>query len=110
MTEIEKLEEALVKFAEHNNVDVIFGSNNKVRIVTSERFIFPSKHSEKRKHLEQLLKDAGKWDEVVQLDTSALNRILQDNLWDDELINLLKEYVDFERSKRLYLSKIKTEE
>jgi len=110
LTEIEKLEEALVKFAEHNNVDVIFGSNNKVRIVTSERFIFPSKHSEKRKHLEQLLKDAGKWDEVVQLDTSALNRILQDNLWDDKILKMLKDYVKLEKSRRLYLSKIKTEE
>jgi len=54
-----------------------------------------------------LLKDHGKWDEVVQLDTAALNKIIMEKQWDSELLDVLEEYVKLEQSKRLYLSKIK---
>ncbi|GAI40670.1 unnamed protein product, partial [marine sediment metagenome] len=40
-------------------------------------------------------------------DTSALNKTIQEKQWDSELLNTLEEYVKLERSKRLYLSKIK---
>jgi len=36
--EMEKVEEALIKFAEREQVDVVFGSNNKVKINVSKRF------------------------------------------------------------------------
>lgn len=105
--ELEKLEEALICFAEREGVDVVFGSNSKVRIKEIERCCFPSKHSKERDRLIQLLKSYGKWDEVVQLDTSTLNRIIQEKLWDAEILEALEEYVELERSKRLYLSRIK---
>ena len=105
--ELEKLEDALICFAEREDVDVVFGSNSKVRIKEIERCCFPSKHSKERDRLIQLLKSYGKWDEVVQLDTSTLNRIIQEKLWDAEILEALEEYVELERSKRLYLSRIK---
>jgi putative RecB family exonuclease len=104
--ELEKLEEAIIKFAEKENVDVIFGSNNKVKININEKNVFPAKHSKKRARLEQLLKEHGKLGEVLQLDTSALNKIIQEKLWDQELLSILKDYVKLDQSKRLYLSKI----
>ena len=104
--EINKLEEAIVKFSEKEGVDVVFGSKNKVRVKEAERNKFPTKHSKERERLVQLLKDHGKWDEVVQLDTSALNKIIQEKQWNSELLDVLKDYVKHERSKRLYLSKI----
>jgi len=105
--ELEKLEEALINFAEKENVDVVFGSKNKVRIKETEQNKFPSKHSKERDRLVQLLKDRGKWDDVIQLDTAALNKIIQEKQWDSELLDVLEEYVKLEQSKRLYLSKIK---
>jgi len=107
--EIEKLEEAIVKFAEKENVDVVFGSNNKVKVKTQTRFACPSKSSKERLEMEQIIREKGKWDEVAQLDTSAINKIMQENSWDKELIEALKKYVTFEESKRLYLSKISKE-
>jgi putative RecB family exonuclease len=107
--EMEKVEEALIKFAEKEQVDVVFGSNNKVKITVSKRFASPSKHSKEREELEQLLKEHGKWDEVAQLDTSAINKIIMEKKWDDQILDVLKEYVKLEESKRLYLSKIKGE-
>lgn len=105
--EIEKLEEAITKFAEKEGVDVVFGSNNKIKVKTQTRFACPSKNSKERLELEQIIRDNGKWGEVVQLDTTAINKIMQENTWDKQLTEVLKKYVKFEESKRLYLSKKK---
>jgi putative RecB family exonuclease len=107
--EMEKVEEALIKFAEKEQVDVVFGSNNKVKITVSRRFASPSKHSKEREELEQFLREHDKWDEVAQLDTSAINKSIMEKKWDDQILGVLKEYVKLEESKRLYLSKINDE-
>ena len=105
--EIVKLEEALIEFAEKEHVDCVFGSKSKVRITTSERYSFPSKNSKERERLEQLLKKHGKWQDVVQLDTSALAKIILERQWEKPVLDVLIEYMELERSKRLYLSRLK---
>jgi len=105
--ELEKIEEALIAFSDKEDVETVFGSHHKIRIKDSERYSFPSKNSSDRKQLVQTLKDLGKWDEVVQLDTAALNRIIQEKQWDEKSLDVLEQYVTLERSRRLYLSKIK---
>ena len=87
-------------------MDVVFGSNNKVKVKTQTRFACPSKNSKERLELDRMIKDSGKWDDVAKLDTAAINKIIQEQQWDIELIHALKAYVKFEESKRLYLSKI----
>ena len=104
--EIDKLEEAIINFSKKEGVDVVFGSKNKVRVKLSERYACPSKNSKERERLVQLLKDHGKWDTVVQLDTTALNKIIQEKQWNRELLEALNDYIKLEQSKRLYLSKI----
>ena len=105
--EIEKLEEAIIHYAEKESIDVVFGSNNKIKIKATQRYSCPSKHSREREQLEQILRENGKWEEVAQLDTTAINKIIQERMWDNEILDILKDYVKFEESKRLYLSKIK---
>lgn len=104
--EIEKLEEAIIHYAEKEGVDVVFGSNNKIKIKATQRYSCPSKHSREREQLEQILREHGKWEEVAQLDTAAINKIIQEKKWESGLIGALKKYVQLEESKRLYLSKI----
>jgi putative RecB family exonuclease len=106
-SDLEKIEEALIKFGEKESVDVVFGSKNKIKIKESERFKFPSKNSKKREELVEALKKHGKWEEVDQLDTAMLNKIILEKEWNEKLLDVLKEYVELETSKRLYLSKIK---
>ena len=105
--ELEKLEEALIAYAEKEGIEVIFGTNNQVRFKKQPRYAIPSKGSKIRKELEHILKKQGKWDEVQQLDTNALNKILLDNKWDEDLLKMIKDYVEYSESKRLYLSKKK---
>lgn len=105
--ELEKLEEAIISFAEREKVDCVFGSKNKVRITTSEKYVFPAKNSKERKKLVELLKKQGKWEEVQALDTAALSKIIQEKQWEVGVLKALQEYMNLETSKRLYLSKLK---
>jgi putative RecB family exonuclease len=108
--ELEKLEEAIIKFAEKEKIDCVFGSKNKVKITESERYSFPSKNSKERERLEEILRKYGKLEEVSQLDTTALGEIIKEKQWDADVLNALKDYVELEKSKRLYLSKMKDEQ
>ena len=106
-SELEQIEEALAHFAETEGVDVVFGSDKRVRIKEHDRFSFPSKRSKKRKQLVDVIKTEGKWDEVNQLDTSALNTILVEKEWDEQLRSKIMEYATLKSSKRFYLGSIK---
>jgi len=103
--ELCKIEEALLSFADKEDIDVVFGSKNKIRIKETERVKSPSKNSTKRKELEDFLKKNGKLETVNQLDTAELNKIILEKQWDNEILDILKEYVELDRSKRLYISK-----
>ena len=96
--ELEKLEEAILSFAEKEKVDVVFGSKNKVRITESERLCFLSKYSKEREQLEGILRKYGKFDDVSQLDTTALGEMINDKQWEPEVLKALKKYVEWENS------------
>ena len=106
-TELEKLEEALLAFAEKEKVDCVFGSKNKIKITETERFSFPVKGSKERKQLEEVLRKYGKIQEVLQLDTATLGERIQEKAWESEVLEALQKYAERERKKRLYLSKMK---
>jgi len=53
-----------------------------------------------------LLKENGIWQDVDQLDTAALNKILTEKKIDENLADEIKKFIKLERSKRLYISKI----
>jgi putative RecB family exonuclease len=105
--ELEKLEQAIIAFATKEQVDCVFGSKNKVRITESERYCFPCKNSKERQRLEDLLRNYGRLAEVSQLDTTALSEIMQGKAWDPEVLKAVEKYMEIERKKRLYLSKLK---
>ena len=103
--EIKKIEEAIIKYTEKESISCVYGSKYKVRVKTNERYIYPSKHSKERKQLEDTLKKQGLLDEVTQLDTSALSRILEEKKHDKNLMETLTRYINIEQTKRLYLSR-----
>jgi putative RecB family exonuclease len=106
-TELTKLEEALIAFAEQERIEVVFGSKNKVRVSETEKLSFPSKNSTERRQLEEFLRSSGKFQEVSQLDTTALGKIIEENAWEPDLLSMVRQFVDVERKKRLYLSQQK---
>jgi len=108
--ELEKLKVALIAFAHKENIDTVFGSNNKAKISVSERISFPSKSDKKRIELNNIIIDAGKWDEVSDLDVYALLRKLKDKDLPQDLIEQIQSFQSVEKTERVYLSKIKSRE
>lgn len=102
--EMEKLEEALIAFAEKENIDVVFGSKNKVRISTRSQYSLPKKGSTKRDQLEHILEDIGKYHEVLSLDTHTVNTIIKQRKWSKEDIEKILPLISLETKKRLFLS------
>lgn len=105
--ELEKIEEALITFAEKENVDVIFGSKNKIRIKETQQQKFPPKHSKQRQHLEEILKKHNLYHDTIQLDTTALQKKIEEKTLDSTVLEEIQKFIQTEYSKRLYLSKIK---
>jgi hypothetical protein len=57
--------------------------------------------------LEKVLQKYGRLQDVSQLDTAALGKVLQEKQWELEVLEALQTYIQVERKKRFYLSKIK---
>jgi len=108
--EMDKVKEALTEYARRENVTLIRGSSHKVRVRFDEKLKFPSKNEPEREGLDEVIMQAGKWLEVSQLDTAALTRIVEEGLWDKELIDQVMKYGRIEETSAVYLSKLKEDE
>jgi len=108
--EMDKVKEALTEYARRESVTLIKRSGNKVRVKFDEKLKFPSKNEDERQELDEVIIQAGKWPEVSQLDTTALTRIVEEGLWDKELIDQVMKYGRIEETSVVYMSKLREEE
>ncbi len=108
--EMTKVKEALIDYVQRQGVTVIKGINHKVRVKFDDKLRFPGKSEPDRENLEDTIIQAGKWPEVSQLDTIALTRIVEESLWDKELIDQVMKYVRIEETSAVYFSKLREEE
>jgi len=108
--EMDKVKEAILDYARREEVEVIKGSDRKVRVKFDEKLKFPGKSEIERRELDDAIKQAGMWMEVSQLDTTSLNRVIENSLWSEELINQVLKYGRIEETSAVYLSKLKDEE
>lgn len=104
--EIEKVKEALFAFSLKEKVDVIAGSDFKARLKTYKNIKFPSKEDVLREELEDMIKKAGKWMDISNLDTFKLSRMVQNGELDEELIKKLRKFARLEENKQVYLSRM----
>ena len=107
--DIESVRDALVDYARRQQVEVVWGTDNKARIVLDHKLRFTGKGDVERKELELAPKKAGKWDEVSDLSTPLLLRAIADRLWDRELIEQVMEHGRLEESSSVRLSRLKDE-
>jgi putative RecB family exonuclease len=105
-SELEKLKEAIVKFSDKENADVIAGSDIAVKVWKAILPKVPGKNEELRPELEEVLKKEGKWDEVSMLDAFLLSNIIKSESWSKETLKKLEKYIGKERVERLYLRKL----
>ncbi len=107
------LREDIIAYSRQNRVETIVGSGSKIRVRTTQKNRYPSKSSDEEKYnnLVNLVKGAGRWEDVSKLDSSALARILDKNEWDEELVEKIKvEFQEAVEDSRISISKIKQED
>ena len=108
--ELEKVREAILDYARREQVEVIKGSDCKVRVTFADKLKFPRKSDAERPELDGIIKEAGKWGEVSDLDTTALISIVEKGLWSKDLIDRVMKYGRIEGSSTVRISKLKDEE
>jgi len=101
--ELEEIREAAIEFAQKEGVQVIAGTDARLRVTGKERVISPAKGSKEREALEQELRAAGVWDEVAMLDPSALERAVAEGRWTGDVLDRIKAYISTERRYTLTL-------
>ena len=104
--ELDAIKEDIFSFAKQHRINVIQGSDAKLRVKIGEKFRFPGSGTEAREALDSLVIDEGKWMEVSSLNVSALTKALEAQEWPSELIKKLKKYADTEQEQRIYLGKV----
>jgi hypothetical protein len=109
-TDISKVKEAMFDYAIKEEVEAIKGSDYKARIRFDERLKFPGKNDAKRQQLEDVIREAAKWTDVSQLDTTSLAHIIENNLWSKDLIDKIMKYGIIEASSSVHISKLEDEE
>ena len=108
--ELDKVKEAVIQYAQKEDIEVIKGSGHKLKISEKQKVSSPAKGSPERKELEDALREANKWEEVSDLDPYSLEKAVNEERWDKKIINKIKGFLKLETKKSVSLSKLHEEE
>ena len=108
--ELDKIKEAAVAYAKKRDVELIRGSDHKLRVTEKTVVSAPTKDSPERGELEALLKRMGKWDALSMLDTHALAAIVMERALDTKSLSQLQNYLTIEKRYYIYLSLLRENE
>lgn len=104
--EMDKIKEAVIQYAQKEGIEVIRGSDSKLKISEKQKVTSPSKGSPERKELEGILREVNKWDEVSDLDIYALEKIVNESRWDKKIMDRIKKFLTIEVKRNVSLSKL----
>jgi hypothetical protein len=105
-----KIEEALFSYRQREKVETILGSDHLVRVNIELKEKYPLKGDPRRKALDELIKKAGKWLEVSDLNPWMLARILGRSGWAPDLVRKVKAFAAAEENRSITVTKLKEKE
>ncbi|MGZ3567966.1 MAG: RecB family exonuclease [Thermodesulfobacteriota bacterium] len=108
--ELAKIEEALFAYARREKLEAIFGSDHVAKIKMEKKEKYPLKGDPTRRLLDELIKKAGKWMEVSDLNPWMLARIIGRGGWPPSLVKKVKEFSTVEESRAITISELKERE
>jgi putative RecB family exonuclease len=108
--ELAKIEEALYAYAQREELETIFGSDHVAKIKIEMKEKYPLKGDPNRRVLDEIVKKAGKWMEVSDLNPWMLARVIGRRGWPPSLVNKVKEFSTVEESRSITVSKLKERE
>jgi len=95
--ELDDIRKAAIAFSEKEGVQVIAGTDARLRVIGRDCIVSPKKGTPERVDLEAKLRQLGVWDEVAELDTSALDKAIAAGKWSGEILEALRTYVGNEK-------------
>lgn len=108
--ELAKIEEAIYAYAQREELEAIFGSDHFAKIKIEMKEKYPLKSDPNRKILDEMIKKAGKWMEVSDLNPWMLARVIGRGGWPPSLASKVKEFSTVEESRSITISKLKERE
>lgn len=108
--ELAKIEKALYAYAQRVEIEAIFGSDHVAKIKIEMKEKYPLKGDPNRRVLDEVIKKAGKWMEVSDLNPWMLARVIDRRGWPPSLVNKVKEFSTVEESRSIAVSKLKERE
>jgi putative RecB family exonuclease len=108
--ELGKIEEALYAYAQREDLEAIFGSDHVAKIKIEMKEKYPLRGDPNRKVLDEMIKKAGKWMEVSDLNPWMLARMISRNAWPALLSKKVKEFSTTEENRSIVISKLNERE
>jgi len=108
--ELAKVEEALYAYAQKEEIEAIFGSDHVARIKIEIKEKYPLKGDPSRKVLDEIIKNAGKWREVSDLNPWMLARVIGRGAWAPSLVKKVREFSTPEENRSITVSKLRERE
>ena len=108
--ELAKIEEALYAYGQKEELETIFGSDHVAKIKIEMKEKYPLRGDPSRRILDEMIKKAGKWMEVSDLNPWMLARVIGRRAWPPSLVNKVKEFSTVEESRSITISKLKERE
>ena len=96
--EKEEIRADLIAYAKKEGVEIIKGSDHTIKVTFKERLKFPNADDPKRRELEEIVRDAGLWNEVSRLDTNALEKAVDLGKLDEGVLEKVKQFSSPEES------------
>lgn len=100
--ELEKVKDAIYRYADTNNMKDLYGKTHRLAVRTYKNYKFPGRDSPLREHLSNLLKQIGLYDSVADIDTFKLSRMMKDGKVSKEYTKLLEHFAKEDTVRRIY--------
>ena len=108
--ELEEIKEAVIQYAGNIGVEVVIGSDHKLKISSSEKINVPGKGTKERESLIELLSQLNRLEEVSAFDVAELKKAIKEEKWDSDILDEIKKFLEIETVKSVRLSKSKRED
>jgi len=101
------LRDYIIKYSRKENLEVIWGSNGKILIISKDEIKFPKKGDPQREKLEKIIKDSKEALEVLTLDSKKLAILVKKEALSKELLKKIKKYQTAKKSYLIRPSRLK---
>lgn len=95
--ELDKLKEAIIKYADDHDLARINGSQYSLTLTRKDIVRFPSRGQAERQKLEDILREAGLWSTLASLDLNSLEKAILEETLSPDVLKKIRDLVSKEK-------------